>query len=269
MKMNQFYHEKCFETMDKMIAQEFKVDNILTSPFYNSNKKQGSSTTRIKNNGNHIRYDQHVDDMTTSEYIDFTVELFNKYDQILKENGTVIYNINYGANNTEDMFRAINEILVDTPFTIADVIIWKKKSAMPVNVSKNKLTRIYEFVFIFCREAEIKSFHFNREVTSVRSNGQKMYENIFNILPAKNNDEVNPYNKATFSSELVEKLLKMYGVAGGVVYDSFMGTGTTAVGAYRLGINYIGSEISLNQVNWSKERIKKEQLEIDLFKGVN
>ena len=55
-----------------------------------------------------------------------------------------------------------------------------------------------------------RNFYCNKNVVSIRKTGQKSYENIFNFIEAKNNDEMCPYNKATFSSELVEKLLKIY-----------------------------------------------------------
>ena len=41
-----------------------------------------------------------------------------------------------------------------------------------------------------------------------------------------------------------------------IVYDPFMGTGTTAVACKRLGINCFGSEISKDQVDFSYERLK-------------
>ena len=80
------------------------------------------------------------------------------------------------------------------------------------------------------------------------------FPNLF--IEAKNNDGSCPYNKATFSSELCEKLLSLYGRANGWVYDPFMGTGTTAVACKKMGLNCIGSEISENQCEWAKNRIE-------------
>lgn len=61
----------------------------------------------------------------------------------------------------------------------------KKKSALPNNVSHNKLTRICEFVFVFCRKNEYKTFVANKQVKSQSKTGQKYYENIFNFIEAK------------------------------------------------------------------------------------
>lgn len=254
------FNEDCFITM-KSIKQS-SVDVILTSPFYNTNKKAGNSKTlentkALDGQYNYVRYDTHIDNMTNDEYCDFTTKLFNEFDKILKENGVVLYNINYGSENTDCMFRAINSVITDTPFTIGDVIVWKKKTSLPNNCSSNKLTRIWEFVFVICRKSEIKSFKCNKNITSYRKTGQAVYENIYNIIEAKNNDGSCPYNKATYSSELCEKLLTLYAPKGATVYDPFLGSGTTAVACKRLGLNCYGSEISKNQCKWAFNRLKK------------
>ena len=237
-----------------------KCDVILTSPFYNTNKKAGKNRTLENATSSgyaYVRYDTHVDNMTDDEYCDFTVRLFNAFDEVLKKNGVVLYNLSYGAENTEGMFRAVNDIITKTPFTIADVICWKKKSAFPNSVSPNRLTRIFEFVFVFCRESEKATFNMNKKITSIRKSGQKAYENIYNFVEARNNDGYCPYNKATYSSELCEKLLKLYAPTGGLVYDPFIGSGTTAVACKKLGLHYIGSEISEKQVEWANQRLEE------------
>ena len=79
----------------------------------------------------------------------------------------------------------------------------------------------------------------------------------FVYTEANNNDGSTKLNKATFSSELVYKLLLMYANKDTIVYDCFMGTGTTAIGCLKYGCNYIGSEINTEQYNYSINRIKK------------
>ena len=138
---------------------------------------------------------------------------------------------------------------------IADTIVWKKKSALPNNVSPNKLTRIREFVFVLCRTKEYKTFNTNKKVKTVGKTGQLFYENVFNFIEAKNNDGSNPYNKATFSTDLVKQLLEMYSKnQTDIILDPFMGIGTTALGCIETGRNYIGFEISENQCNYFEEK---------------
>lgn len=259
MMINKIYNEDCFVTMNKMPIG--LCSNILTSPFYNTNKKQGKSNTLTKSYNNsekfpYLRYDTHVDNMTDDEYCDFTENLFLEFDRVLNLDGTVLYNISYGNNNRDGMFKAINTIITKTPFTIADVITWKKSSAMPNNCSPNKLTRITEFIFVFCRKYEIDSFYCNKPIVSYRKTGQASYGNIFNFIEAKNNDGTCPYNKATYSSDLCKQLLNIYCPDEGIVYDPFMGTGTTAVACKELNRGYIGSEISENQCKWAEKRLE-------------
>ena len=258
--LNIIFNEDCFTTMKSMPNDH--CDVILTSPFYNTNKKAGKTrtlkNTRVKDGQyDYVRYDTHIDNMTNDEYTEYTVKLFNEFNRVLKRNGCVIYNICYGAENTEGMFDAVHGITSSTDFTIADVICWKKATALPNSCSSNRLTRIWEFVFVFCRKSEMKTFKCNKRVTSYRETGQAAYENIYNFIEAKNNDGSCPYNKATYSSELCEKLLTIYAPENAVVYDPFMGSGTTAVACKKLGLNYIGSEISQNQCEWARNRINE------------
>lgn len=257
MELNKIYNEDCRDTMVKHIDNK-SIDVILTSPFYNTNKKAGKSTTLNnvgKNISKYIRYDVHVDNLTNEEYCSYMVDLFNKFDTILKDDGCVLFNISYGAENTECMWLTIADILRNTNFTLADNIIWKKRSAMPNNCSPNKLTRIVEYVFVFCKKTHFKTFKCNKQVVSTRSNGQKMYENIFNFVEAKNNDGVNELNKATYSTDLCLHLLNIYAQPNSIVYDPFMGTGTTANACLINGHKFIGSEISKAQCEFALTRL--------------
>jgi site-specific DNA-methyltransferase (adenine-specific) len=203
-----------------------------------------------------------MDTMTQQEYINWTISLFNEFNDILAENGVILWNMSYGSDGTVNkegvglVWLVIADIIRNTNFMVADRIVWKKRNALPNNVSKNKLTRITEDVFVFCRKDEYKTFQCNKEVSQVAKTGQTFYKNIYNFIEAPNNDGPNKLNKATYSSDLCEQLLRIYGVEGSVVYDPFIGTGTTAVACKRLGLDCFGSEISKEQVEFSLERLK-------------
>ena len=64
-----------------------------------------------------------------------------------------------------------------------------------------------------------------------------------------------PFNRATFSTDLCKQLLTIYATDEAVVYDPFMGTGTTALACKQMGLHYIGSEISEQQCEWAKSRL--------------
>jgi DNA modification methylase len=177
----------------------------------------------------------------------------------LAKDGVILFNISYSSENTDGIYLTIADIIGKTPFTVMDCLTWKKKSAIPNNRSSNKVTRICEFVFVIARKSEKKTFMANKKITSrIERTGQANYENIFNFIEASNNDGSYDLNKATYSSDLVEKLISMYIKEGSTIYDPFMGTGTTAVAAYRKGCKCIGSELSEAQVKFALKRIRAE-----------
>lgn len=257
--VDNIFNVDCIEFMKDL---KVKVDCVITSPPYNTGRPSTSERSRNNREG---RYDVHLDTKSPEEYIEWTLELFNLFDKILNENGVVLYNVSYSSDgsvnnkNCDLVWRVISHIIEDTNFTVADRIIWKKSSALPNNVSPNKLTRICEDVFVFCRKSEYKTFNCNKEIASESSKGQKYYKNYFNFIEAKNNDGSCNLNKATYSSDLVTRLLSLYCKKGDIIFDPFMGTGTTAVGAKELSMHYIGTEISEAQCKYARERLMEVQ----------
>jgi len=254
--MIKLYNGDCLKVMDKLIEQGIKVDTVLTSPPYNISLSKGKAYA--------LKYRGYSDCMENSEYIKWTINIFNKLDEILEQNGVILYNINYGTNNNETMWLLIADIIKKTKFTIADNIIWKKSSAFPNSCSSNKITRITENILVICRKTEYKTFHMNKKVVSVRKTGQKMYENVFGFIEAPNNDRgvYRGNHKATYSTELCVKLLNLYG--GKRVLDCFMGVGTTGLACQNLNKNFIGIELDKDYYEIAKKRINGD-MQLNLF----
>ena len=251
-KVNTMYCESNLETMSRT-PNEF-IDCILTSPPYNI------FNTKAKDRG----YDYYEDNKTDIEYINWTIEIFNEFNRILKKDGVVIYNMSYGSENPNLMSLTIANIIEKTNFSLADIIVWKKSTAMPNSPSKNRLTRICEFVYIFCRKNELFTFNANKKIIS-ENNNATFYESINNFIDAPNNDESNDLNKATFSTKFVRKLLNIYAKENSIVYDPFMGTGTTAKACINDNHKFIGSELSESQVNYANKRLQPYFNQLKLF----
>lgn len=259
---NKIFAEDCFETMKRFKDNE--VSLILTSPPYNTSRQVYTESSRCRYES---RYDVYIDTGSHEDYIEWTKNLFSEFDRVLQENGVILYNINYGTGNKstcDDLIDIIHTITTETNFMVADIIGWKKSSALPNNTSSNKCTRIFELVYVLCRKSENKTFISNKGIKSINNKtGQKYYNNMFNFIQSPNNDGSCSLNKATFSSDLVIKLLEMYaGEEKGIVYDPFIGTGTTSVGVilfnrkYNRNYSYIGSEISKDQTKFAEDRIR-------------
>ena len=253
MRLNYIYNEKCEDTMARMIAEGEKVDCILTSPPYNMTKRKGG----YADTG---RYDVYQDWKPEQEYIEWTIEVFNQFYEILNDNRVVIYNFSYSIENPALPYKLVSAIEQFTQFTLVDTIIWKKKAGLPFPANGHRLSRNWEFIWVFAKAGQENTYENNRRVKSVsEKTGQKYYEAIYNFVDAANNDGKCELNQATFSSELCTKLFDIYCREGWVVYDPFMGTGTTAAAASKMGINFIGSEISEEQCKYANRRIEDER----------
>ena len=253
---NIIYNEDCFTTIDRLIEDGRFVDCILTSPPYNMTKRKGG----YADTG---RYDVYTDWKPEKEYIQWTVDLFNRFDKVLLDNRVIIYNFSYSIENPSMPYKLVAELANSTPFELVDTIIWKKKSGLPFPANGKRLCRNWEFVFVFARHSELNTYENNRRVKSVsEKTGQKYYEAVYNFVDAANNDGKCELNQATFSTELCLKLFDIYCQKGWVVYDPFMGTGTTARACVEYGCGYIGSELSEAQCEYAENRVnsfKKQQ----------
>lgn len=72
------------------------------------------------------------------------------------------------------------------------------------------------------------------------------------------NPETNSKHPAPFPLNLVYKIVRYYSYENELVYDPFMGSGTTAVACKNLNRNYIGSEISKEYCDIAEQRLRQE-----------
>lgn len=251
------YNEDCVETMSKRLKPK-SVDIVITSPPYNMTKRKGG----VSDTG---RYDVYTDWKTEEEYCEWTYDIFNNIKRVLKDDGVILYNFSYSIENPSLPYKLVAGIEQNTDFRLVDTIIWKKKkNGIPFPANKYRLSRVCEFVFVFVDKDHMNNYTNNRHIKSVSAKtGQSYYDVQYNFVEAANNDGKCSLNQATFSSDLVMQLLSMYcnDEAKRVVYDPFMGTGTTAAACikYDAGehkIEFLGSEISKEQCDYANERVE-------------
>lgn len=252
------YNGDCIQFLEQY--QSKNISCVLTSPPYNTGRGCNSQLALKRHWG---RYDVYLDTKTQQQYIKWTIQLFNLFDKVIVDNGVVLYNISYGSDSSDGsnkeqiglLWFLLPQIIKNTPFMIADKIVWKKKCALPNNASPNKLTRIVQDVFVFVRKDEYLTFNANKAQSKPSKTGQIFYENINNFIQARNNDGSCDLNKATYSSQLCEKLLNIYCKQGDIILDPFNGTGTTAIACRNLNMKYIGVQLSEGQCQYSMNRI--------------
>ena len=152
---------------------------------------------------------------------------------------------------------------MNTKFMLADTIYWNKTDILPDNMSKTQSTKNISQIHLFCRKNEFKTYKTNKIVKSYRENGQANYTSISNIINAPVRDKgVKTFNHHVFSTELVKGLLNMYVKKRGIVFDCFLGVGSTCLATINENIYYIGCEIDKEQVEYAKIRVLKRKQEI-------
>jgi site-specific DNA-methyltransferase (adenine-specific) len=232
--INQIFCEDNLTTMYR-IPDKF-ISGIITSPPYNLGTKRKDC---YYNNGY-----QSKDNLTQEEYISVRLKEFKEFERIMKDDGVICYNISYHNENPILPTLLISEIHNQTGLTVADIITWKKKSALPFQTSPTKLSRICELIYVIVKKDRLHDFRTNKVVSSInQKTKQKFYKNYTNLIEAHNNDGINSKLKASFSEDLVYKLFNIYFSQDSLIYDPFSGIGTTARACQKSGRQFIGSEI--------------------------
>lgn len=233
-EINKIYNEDNIETMKK-IPNKF-ISGIITSPPYNIATKRKDC---YYDNGY-----SNIDCLTEKEYLDVRLNEFKEFSRILDDYGVICYNISYHKDNPILPTLLMTNIHNETDLTIADIITWKKKSAIPFQTSPTKLSRITELVYIIVKKNHLHDFKTNKEVSKINEKtNQKFYKNYTNLIEARNNDGIICKLKASYSEELVSKLINIYFPENSIIYDPFMGICTTARACEKINRNYIGSEL--------------------------
>lgn len=253
---NIIYNENCIETMLRM--DDNTIDGIITSPPYNINTERSDL---YYNNG----YSD-IDNLSEDEYLNIRTNEFKQYSRIIKDDGVICYNISYSKENPILPTLLLTKVHNETDLTIADIICWKKTTSIPFQTSPTKLSRITELIYIIVKKSKLHTFKTNKEISKINEKtGQKFYKNYVNYIEAKNNDNFKCQLKASYSQDLCNKLINIYFQNGSLIYDPFIGIGTTALSCINKNCNYIGSEIVEEHYNISQNRIN----ELIKLKNVN
>jgi len=134
---------------------------------------------------------------------------------------------------------------------LRDDIIWHKPNRIPASV-KDRFNNTYEHVFHFVQS---KSYYFNLDAVKIMGVNGKLKNpgDVWSI----NTQPLDGDHTASYPEKLVEQIVLCASPVGGVVYDPFMGTGTTWIVSHKLNRNFIGHEINPSFIEYAKERFKR------------
>ena len=250
MEINKIYCESNLDTMAKM--PDCFVDLTVTSPPY--------------------------DDLRTYNGYSFPFEeIAKELYRVTKQGGVVVWVIADQTKNGSESGTSFKQALFfkEIGFNIHDTMIYKKKRIVPL--THNRYEQGFEYMFVFskgkpktfnpimvdCIYAGTEtwgkpSFHKTNSsglvsVDKKKINDKKQKDNVWEFLNAKDNVYKHP---APFPEQLANDHILSWSNEGDLVYDCFMGSGTTAKMSKINNRNYIGSEISKEYFEIAEQRLK-------------
>jgi len=243
MQINKVYNENCLNTMAKM-PDKF-VDLVVTSPPYNMRTRirNGQYTTREKSEHFSKKYKHFDDAMPINEFYEFHKSVLT---ELLRVSKIVCYNFQIVTGSKEAFFKIIGDFNKD----IKDIIIWDKGSGQPA-MHGMVLNSCYEMILIL--EDDKRA---GRAIQNAKFKRGKMN----NILRIGRGKKVSDVHGAIFPEKLPFELINAFSEKEALIYDPFMGSGTTAKMAIANNRNWIGSEISSEYCDIISERIKQTKL---------
>lgn len=251
MELNKIYNENCTETMARMPA-DF-VDMTLTSPPYdNLRDYKGYSF----------------------DFESIAKELF----RITKQGGVVVWVVGDAVIDGSESGTSFRQALYfkEIGFNLHDTMIYQKNS-YPFPPS-NRYFGVFEYMFVFSKGVpkttnlmKVETIH--REVNSSSSQrntdgttdklkyetgkAERVKDNIWKYEVGFNKSSLdNVEHPATFPEKLASDHIKSWSNENDLVYDPFIGSGTTGKMAHILKRNWIGSEISEEYTKLAESRIK-------------
>ena len=229
MEINKIYCEDNLETMAKM-PNDF-IDLIITSPTYEDVSGAGYGA-------------KSKDVLFLKFYSDYLGKLFTEYERILKPTGQIFFNIK--SKTFDKTLRTPHWIEFLDGFQklkLKSYIIWKYAGSFD---STNKRFHLdYEIIYHLSKTDDIY-LNENCGIPDALTSVWYVPHNI------PKNERIHP---TQMPEALVERILKITSKGNELVYDSFMGSGTTAVVCKKNGLNWIGSELNPDNYENANNRI--------------
>jgi site-specific DNA-methyltransferase (adenine-specific) len=256
MKLNHIYNENCMETMNRM-NDEF-IDLTVTSPPYDGLRTY---------NGYSFPFE----------------EIANELFRITKDGGTLVWVISDATVNGNESGTSFKQALYfkEIGFNLHDTMIWIKDGGGAVGSNKC-YTQNFEYMFVLSKGKinttnliyDKPNASFGKDKSGV---GRRLVTGEHKIEKRKPSAEFSRRNNywyitpqkgehpAVFPEKLVNDHIISWSNEADIIYDPFMGSGTTAKMAHLLNRKWIGSEISKEYVELANNRIKPYLQQTTLF----
>lgn len=244
---NTIFNEDCLDTMLRLDSN--CIDLTVTSPPYDG--------LRIYN-GYSFNFEQ------------VARELY----RVTKDGGVVVWIVGDSTVKGSESGTSFKQALYfkQIGFNLHDTMIWRKTNPMP-KIKTKRYFDVFEYMFVLSK-GKPKTFNpltqscklggkvYNSTVKKITTGKERVKKKfILNLTRYKDNiwecavAQNKTVHPAVFPESLVTDHIVSWSNIGDVVYDPFMGSGTTALVAKRLERCYIGSEISKEYYNIATSRL--------------
>ena len=244
-ELNKIY---CMDNLEFMRElPDESVDCIITSPPYCFGKE----------------YDKYEDsNVDFSQYSEWLQEIFKESYRILKDGGRIFVNVQPVFSEHFPTHHVVSNLMSNCGFTWGGEILWEKNNyncnytawGSWCSPSQPYLKYTWEYIEYFYKNSP-KHPGNKENIDIVGDEFKKWTTAKWAIAPERRQAEIG--HPAMFPEELVERILKLFTFKGDVVYDPFVGAGTTCVVCEKMERKYIGTDISENYCDISRKRIQE------------
>ena len=250
--LNKIINGDCLNELKKIPSKSF--DLVFADPPYNM--QIGKTLTRpdtSRVNGVNDKWDQFN---SFKHYDDFCKTWLIECKRILKENGSI-----WVIGSYHNIFR-LGYHLQNLNYWLLNDVIWRKNNPMP-NFRGTRFTNAHE-TLIWASKNKKSKYTFNYQSLKCLNDDLQMRSDW--MLPICNGKErlKKSNGKKVHSTQKPEALLHRIILAttnkGDTIFDPFLGTGTTAVVAKKLGRNYCGIERDERYFKAIQDRISKTKI---------
>jgi len=221
-------NDDCLKVLPTL--EESSVDLIITSPPYNLGNNHHTG------NKQHKAYN---DNLPEAEYQEQQLQFLNECFKVLKETGSLIYN--HKNRIRKGIQLSPYEWIFKSNFIVKQEIVWVNRSQ---NFDKMRFYPFTERLYWLTKKPETKLF-----------NAINHYD-VFDWKEWKPVGTKGNHTRA-FPEKMVEDILKCFPDAK-VVFDPYMGSGTTGVAAKNLNREFIGIELDKTYFDMASKRINNE-----------
>ena len=245
---NKILNANCINELKKVPEKSF--DLIFADPPYNlqiGKKLKRPDDTEV--NGVKDKWDQFK---SFEEYDNFSKEWLTECKRVLKDNGTI-----WVIGSYHNIFR-LGYHIQNLGYWILNDVIWKKNNPMP-NFRGTRFTNAHE-TLIWASKNKNSKYTFNYQSVKCLNDDLQMRSD-WNLPICSGSERIKKNGKKVHSTQKPESLLYRVLLAstnkGDFVFDPFLGTGTTAITAKKMGRNYFGIEKEKKYFKIAKQRLEK------------